>query len=83
MPGAQPGIRHEVAIARVWGWSLQPPKANGGQGGEAPSCRKLRVWSGALSARRFLRFFNKNNALLGIFRLKFCLKQAPAIAKKG
>jgi len=44
----------------------EPPAAGGwvsegGSGGETPS------------ARRFLRFFNKNNVFLGIFRLKFLL----------
>jgi len=46
----------------------------GGSGGEAPSKeRQGRLGNGALSVRRFLRFFNKNNAFLGIFRLKFQL----------
>jgi len=54
--------------------------------GLAPSRRRLEVWEqslqppetrvsggGAPSARRFLRFFNKSNAFLGIFRLKYLL----------
>jgi len=55
-----------------------------GSGGGAPSCqRPMGVWGrspleagGKLDARRF---FNKNNAYLG---LNFCLKHALTIAEK-
>jgi len=79
MPGGQPGIRHggEGAIARVRGRSFQPPKTNGDLGAKTPAAeaRSLgtkpsearRSVGGAPSARRFLQFFNKNNAFLGIF----------------
>jgi len=47
-----------------------------GSGGKVSISRHMQGGSGggAHSARRFLQFFNKNNAFLGIFRLKFCFK---------
>jgi len=42
-------------------------------GAEPPAAGGKGVWGEAPSARRFLQFFNKNNAFLGMFRLKFLL----------
>jgi len=33
------------------------------------------VWEQSLSAGQFLRFFNKNDVILGIFELKFLLQK--------
>jgi len=58
-------------LLRESGGSPQPPEANGGLGAKPPEARGS--GGGAPSARRFLRFFNKNNAFLGMFKLKFLL----------
>jgi len=51
--------------------------------GRSPQLPEARgCGGGAPSARQFLQFLNKNNAFLGIFRLKFLLKHALIIAKK-
>jgi len=56
----------------IWEQSLQPPEA--GNLGAKPLAAGGKESGGcAPSARRFLRFFNKNNAFLGIFMLKFLL----------
>jgi len=52
----------EFTICRVTDVGVWGPAGSKGSGRRAPS-----VW-------RFLQFFNENNTLLGIFRLKFLLK---------
>jgi len=49
------------AVLRIWGRSPQPPEANEDLGG------------GPLALGDFYDFFTKNNAFLGIFKLKFLL----------
>jgi len=54
-------LKPSYRITYVGDWGRQPPEAKG-SGGRAPS-----VW-------RFLKFCNKNDEFLSIFRLKFLLK---------
>jgi len=57
----------------VWGRSPQPPEANGGLGANHPAAEGWGSNPRRQKNRQFLRFFNKNNVFLGIFRLKFLL----------
>jgi len=66
-PEANGCLGAKPPAAGGWEQSLQSPKARG-FGGGSPSAQ---------------RFFNKNNAFLGVIGLNFCFKNALTIAEKG
>jgi len=70
MPGA---LRYNYKKIKVF-WLI--PKDFVGRRRENSQCRMtdVGVWGRSLQRLGFLQLFNENNTILGIFRLKFLLK---------